>query len=172
VTHAASKRAKAPTAGLTPDLKDGELQGAALGGVGMPVYAPRLIAAGSEYCSGQLGNCPAEIPTIGSYPRKYRIWTPQHHPQAAYQMTIELNATLGQYYDVQGMTWQHPPILADPTEVRVIGGKRLDLYFEGAKLDLVAWHTSRGVYWISNTLTDNLDKGQMIGLAASLVRVP
>jgi hypothetical protein len=140
----------------------------------MPVYAPKLIAAGSEYCSGELGNCPTGSPIseVGSYPRKYVIATPQHQPEAAYQMTLVLNATLGQYYDVEGMTWKDPPALVDPTESRVVGGKRLDLYFEGAKLDLVAWRTARGVYWISNTLTDNLDKEQMIGLAASLARVP
>ena len=169
---ASSRSARAPTAGLIPDLKDGRLQAAALGNAGMPVYVPRLIAAGSEYCSGQLGNCPSEIPTVGAYPRKYMIRTQQHIPEAAYQMTVELNATLGEYYDVQGMTWQRPPILTDPTEVRVVGHRRLDLYFEGAKLDLIAWHTHHGVYWISNTLTDNLDKQQMIGLAASLVPVP
>jgi hypothetical protein len=70
------------------------------------------------------------------------------------------------------MTWQQAPILAHPTEVRVVGGKTLDLYFGGSKLSLVAWHTPRAVYWISNTLTNNLTKQQMIGLAASLVRVP
>jgi polyisoprenyl-teichoic acid--peptidoglycan teichoic acid transferase len=164
----------APTAGLTPDLSEGKLQGAALGDAGIPVYAPKLIAAGSEYCSSELGNCPTGSPIseLGSYPRKYVIRTPQDHPEAAYQMTLVLNLTLGQYYDVEGMTWKNPPALVDPTESRVVGGKRLDLYFEGAKLDLVAWRTARGVYWISNTLTDNLDKQQMIGLAASLVRVP
>jgi LCP family protein required for cell wall assembly len=164
--------ARAPTAGLIPDLEAGKLQAVALGDAGVPVYVPRLLAAGSQYCSGLLANCPAEIPTVGAYPRKYLIQTPQHHAAAAYQLTVELNATLGQYYDVQGMTWQHAPILAKPTEVRVVGGKTLDLYFSGAKLTLVAWHTPAGVYWISNTLTDNLDKRQMIGLAASLVRVP
>ena len=168
----ASKPARPPTAGLVPALEDGKLQAAALGNAGMPVYVPRLLAAGSQYCSGSLADCPAEIPTVGSYPRKYVLRTPQHHLAAAYQLTVVLNTTLGQYYDVQGMTWQHAPILAHPTEVRVVGGKSLDLYFAGAKLDLVAWHTSRGVYWIANTLTRNLDRQQMIGLAASLVRVP
>ncbi|MDQ6807348.1 MAG: LCP family protein [Actinomycetota bacterium] len=165
------KFAQIPTAGLMPDLKDGKVQAAALGNAGLPVYVPRLLAAGSSYCSGTLGNCPTEISTVGMYPRKYLLWTPQHHPAAAYQMTVELGAALGEYYDIQGMTWQHAPILARPTETRVVAGKRLDLYFEGAKLGLVAWHTAQGVYWISNTLTHNLDKQQMIGLAASLVRV-
>jgi LCP family protein required for cell wall assembly len=164
--------ARAPTAGLVPGLAAGKLQAAALGDAGLPVYVPRLLAAGSEYCSGTLGNCPAEIPTVGSYPRKYLLWTTQHHPASAYQLTVVLNATLGQYYDVEGMTWQHAPILAHPSEVRVVGGKTLDLYFGGAKLGLVAWHTPQGVYWISNTLTNNLSKQQMIGLAASLVRAP
>jgi polyisoprenyl-teichoic acid--peptidoglycan teichoic acid transferase len=167
-----AKPARTPTAGLIPDLKDGKLQAVALGHAGLPVYVPRLLAAGSTYCSGSLGNCPAEIPTVGAYPRKYELWTSQHHPAAAYQMTVELNAALGEYYDLEGTTWQHAPILASPTMTRVVGGKLLDLYFEGAKLNLVAWHTARAVYWISNTLTHNLDKQQMIGLAASLVRVP
>jgi LCP family protein required for cell wall assembly len=168
----AAKASRAPTAGLIPDLKEGKLQAAALGHAGVPIYVPRMLAAGSAYCSSSLANCPAQISTVGSYPRRYQIWTPQHHPAAAYQMTVELNAALGQYYDIEGMTWQHAPILAKPTQTRVVGGKLLDLYFEGAKLNLVAWHTQRGVYWISNTLTHNLDKQQMIGLAASLVRVP
>jgi hypothetical protein len=167
-----SRRSRAPTAGLTPDLKDGKAQAAALAHPGMPVYVPKLIAAGSAYCSGTLGNCPAEIPTVGSYPREYLIRSPQHHAYSAYQMTLALNPALGQYYDVQGMTWQNPPLLASPTMVRVVGGKRLDLYVAGSKLGVVAWHTRRGVYWISNTLTNNLDKQQMIGLAASLVPAP
>ncbi|MDQ6774779.1 MAG: LCP family protein [Actinomycetota bacterium] len=163
---------QAPTAGLIPDFAAGKLQAAALGNAGMPVYVPRLLAAGAEYCSGSLGNCPAQISTVGAYPRKYVLWTSQHHPTAAYQMTVVLNGTLGQYYDIQGTTWQHPPILAHPTEVRLVGGKHIYLFFEGAKLNVVAWHTPQGVYWIANTLTHDLGKQQMIGLAASLTRVP
>jgi hypothetical protein len=34
----------------------------------------------------------------------------------------------------------------------------------------VAWHTRQGVYWISNTLTDNLTNQQMVAIAASLTR--
>jgi polyisoprenyl-teichoic acid--peptidoglycan teichoic acid transferase len=169
---AAPKSSRAPTAGLIPDLGAGKVQAAALGHAGVPVYVPKLLAAGSTYCSGSLGNCPAEISTVGVYPRKYILRTSRHRPAAAYQLTVDLDAPLGQYYDIEGTTWQHPPILASPTETRVVGGKLLDLYFEGAKLNVVAWHTARGVYWVSNTLTHNLDKQQMIGLAASLVRVP
>jgi LCP family protein required for cell wall assembly len=166
--------ASPPTAGLIPDLSDGKAQGAALGDAGMPVYAPKLIAAGSQYCSATLVNCTtgSQISEVGAYPRAYVIDTPQHQAEAAYQMTLVLNPILGQYYDVQGTTWKAAPALVDPTEVRVVGARKLDLYFEGAKLDQVAWRTPQAVYWITNTLTDNLDKQEMIGIAASLARVP
>jgi hypothetical protein len=52
----------------------------------------------------------------------------------------------------------------------LVNGKHLELYYNGGKLSLVAWHTSRGAYWISNTLTDTLSPAQMIDIAASLRR--
>ena len=82
-----------------------------------------------------------------------------------------VNPVLGQYYGVQGTTWQNPPILEKPTETETIGGKQLLLYFNGHKLTLAAWRTPEGVYWISNTLTDTLSNQQMLGIAASLTRV-
>jgi polyisoprenyl-teichoic acid--peptidoglycan teichoic acid transferase len=77
---------------------------------------------------------------------------------------------LGQYIGVQGTTWRTPPILDSPTQTRVVGGKRLLLYVNGHKLSVVAWRTGGGVYWISNTLTDDVPNQQMIGMAASFTR--
>jgi LCP family protein required for cell wall assembly len=156
------------TSGLTADIADGKSQSAALGRARMPVYYPRLIAAGSSYCSSLADNCPVEIASSGSYPRAYRIHDPSGAPHAAYRMTLEVNAALGQYYGVQGTTWRTPPILGSPTETRTVGGKHLMLYINGHKLSLVAWRTRQGVYWISNTLTDSLKNQQMIAIAASL----
>jgi LCP family protein required for cell wall assembly len=160
--------APASSSNLTADPLDGKSQAVALSRVHMPVYYPRLIAAGSRYCSSLTGNCPLETASPGSYPRGYLIHDPSGATHAAYRMTIDLNAALGQYYGVQGTTWRTPPILKSPTETRTVGGKRLMLYFNGHKLSLVAWRTRRGVYWISNTLTDALKSQQMIAIAASL----
>ena len=77
---------------------------------------------------------------------------------------------LGEYYGVQGTTWLHPPILNSPTMVKEVKGRKLQLYFNGGKLSLVAWRSHRAVYWISNTLTDTLSPGQMKAIAASLTR--
>jgi hypothetical protein len=141
---------------------------AALGNIGMPVYFPRVIASQSRYCTGG-GACPTG-PGQPAYPRAYQLHDQSDNPQVAYRMTLVLNPLLGQYYGIQGTTWRSPPILNQPTQTRTIAGKQLLLYFNGHKLSLVAWRTPQAVYWISNTLTDDLGNNQMLAIAASLTR--
>jgi LCP family protein required for cell wall assembly len=167
-------RGSAGTAGLTSDPADGQAQAAALGGVGMPVFYPTMIEPGTQYCSEITANC-NEYPNPGieyaaSYPRKYQIRDQHGHAYKAYRMTLVKNSVIGQYYGVQGTTWQHPPILDKPTRTESIGGKQLMEFYNGAKISLVAWRTPGGVYWVSNTLTDDIAPKQLIAIAASLRR--
>jgi hypothetical protein len=106
----------------------------------------------------------------GFYPRAYEIHDSSRQAYPAYRMTLELNPLLGEYYGIQGMTWQHPPILGKPSFTRMAGNKLLLVYASGGKVSLVAWRTPTAVYWVSNTLTDTLSPHQMIGIAASLTR--
>jgi polyisoprenyl-teichoic acid--peptidoglycan teichoic acid transferase len=166
-----------PVRGLTADLKDGRAQAAQLRHVGMPVYVPRLIRAGSQYCTSEnpsctveLGQTTAEAGVPGGYPRSYVIRDQSGAPQAAYRLTIEMNSALGEYYGVQGTTWQNPPILGHPTATKEVGGKQLLLYAGGGRISLVAWRTPQGVYWVSNTLGDAIGNRQMVAIAASLTR--
>jgi polyisoprenyl-teichoic acid--peptidoglycan teichoic acid transferase len=164
------KPAPPPSSNTFADVAGGKAQAAALGNAGMPVYFPKLLANGSEYCAGATGNCPAEVPTTGSYPRAYLIHGPGGGPHPSYRMTVALDPTNGEYYGVQGTTWQRPPILGSPTQTRIVDGKQLMLFFNGHKLSLAAWRTPQGVYWISNTLTDSLSNAQMLAIAGSLTR--
>jgi len=157
-------------ANLTADTADGKAQAAALSRPGLPVYYPKLVASGSAYCSGGAGNCPSQISTVGSYPRAYQIRAPDGTAYPAYRMTLELNPALGQYYGVEGTTWRDPPILKSPTQTTAVAGKQLLEYFNGHKLSLVAWRSGGAVYWVSNTLTDDLSNQQMVAIAASLTR--
>ncbi len=162
------------TGGLTADPTDGRAQAAALGRVGMPVFYPTMIEQGTQYCSEVTANCnespnPASEYT-GSYPRKYELRDQSGHVYKAYRMTLVKNALIGQYYGLQGMTWQHPPILDKPTQTESVGGKQLMEFYNGSKLSLVAWRTPGGVYWVSNTLTDDIVPKQLIAIAASLTR--
>ena len=77
----------------------------------------------------------------------------------------------GEYYGVQGMTWKDPPILDNPDATVSSRGRKLQLYYDGRRLRLVAWKTRKAVYWISNTLSQSLNKRQMLAIAESLTRL-
>jgi len=93
---AGGKAGKAkPTPGLTADLADGRTQAGALRRIGMPVYAPRLILAGSRYCTPDNPNCtveagqtPAQVGMSSGYPRAYLLHDQGGAAHAAYRMTL------------------------------------------------------------------------------------
>ena len=161
----ASAGGESASSGLTADPADGQSQAAALPGIGLPVYYPRLIAADSRYCTND--SC-AIGPVPNSYPRYYEIHDESGNAYDSYRMTLAVDPAVGQYYGVQGTTWQDPPILRSPTETRTVGAKKLLLFFNGHKLSLAAWRTPRAVYWVSNTLTDDIPNQQLIAIGASL----
>jgi polyisoprenyl-teichoic acid--peptidoglycan teichoic acid transferase len=117
----------------------------------LPVLYPRLRTSGSLYAGP---------------PRVYRIRANgRNYP--AYRMVLE-RGLAGEYYGVQGTTWKDPPILEDASEERTIGRRTYELHYDGDRLRLVAWHTDRAAYWISNTLLQNLSEGQMLAIARSM----
>jgi len=163
-------------AGLIADPTDGKSQAAQLGAPGLPVYYPKYIPDDFQYCLASTANCnedtnPASA-YINSYPRHYSIRNAgSSYP--SYVMTLvmqsggETDLGTGQYFTVQGTTWQDPPILRDPTAIKVIDGKTLDEYSQAGAVTLVAWRTKTAVYWISNTLQNIIPNKQMVAMAAT-----
>ncbi len=121
-----------------------------------PFYFPSLRTNGAAYA--------------GTQPRVYRIRDEKGKRHQAYRLVVS-KGLAGEYYGVQGMTWQDPPILDDPDETRVVRGRRFQLFFDGRRLRLVAWRTRRAVYWVSNTLSHSLNQRQMLAIADSLTRL-
>ena len=121
-----------------------------------PVYYPKLGTTGAVYAQDS--------------GRTYSIRSPQGKRYRAYRMVIK-KGLVGEYYGVQGMTWREPPILEDPSETRSVDGRKLYLYYDGNRLQRVAWKTPRAVYWVSNTLLETLSGKQMLAIARSLTRV-
>jgi len=121
----------------------------------LPVYYPTLAASGSSYVSDS------------ESPRAYAIRDRGGHAYKAYRLVAEAPG-LGQYYGIQGTNWTAPPILDNPSETRRVGGKTLELFYDGKRLRLVAWRTSHAAYWVSNTLLETLTERQMLGIAQSL----
>jgi LCP family protein required for cell wall assembly len=127
----------------------------------MPVYVPRAITPRAQY---------AQSTQIAPNPRRYVLRGPHGHPFAAYRLVLVENATKGQYYGIQGTTWRNPPILAAAHQTRKIGGRTYRLYTDGGRLRLVAFSTPKAVYWVSNTLSQDLTNKQMLTIASSLTR--
>lgn len=108
----------------------------------------------------------------GSYdedpPRVYELRDRSGKRHRAYRIVVDAGEGLGQYYGIQGTTWTDPPILKDPSERRVIDGRKYELFFDGRRLRLVALRTPDAVYWVANTLLQTLSNAQMLDLAVSL----
>jgi len=85
-------------------------------------------------------------------------------------MTLALDPVKGEFYGVQGVAWKQPPLLQSPSGTRTIKGRKLFLYANGGRLTTVAWHLGNDSYWISNTLTSDIPNGQMVAMAATMIR--
>ena len=66
-----------------------------------------------------------------------RFYKLNGHP--AYVVVVAQGG-LGQYYDLEGTTWQAPPILRSPDQTVRVAGRTMQLYFEGQRLRMIAWH--------------------------------
>ncbi|HEV2815466.1 MAG TPA: LCP family protein [Solirubrobacteraceae bacterium] len=123
--------------------------------LGIPLRFPAYLTSAGRYAEDQ-------------NPRVYELRDRADKPHKAYRITVVESVVEGAYYGVQGTTWRTPPLLAHPSAVRRVNGRRLELFRSGKRLRFVAWRTRAGVYWISNTLTMKLRDDQMLSLAASL----
>jgi LCP family protein required for cell wall assembly len=107
---------------------------------------------------------------LPDHSRAYDIFDRGGHKYRAYRMVFK-TMLLGQYYGVEGTTWEGPPILDNPSERRRLGGRTYELFYDGSRLRLVSWRSGKAVYWISNTLLSSLGNQQMLALARSVNRI-
>lgn len=123
--------------------------------VDFPVYAPTLMTDSGQY------------PALGS--RAYEIEDRDGKRYDTYRIVVDSGlGGPGHYYGIQGMAWTDPPLLQGAHDTIEDNGRKLDVYYDGKRVRLVAWHTGGAVYWVSNTLQSELSYGQMVGIAGSL----
>ena len=96
--------------------------------------------------------------------RDYLIHAPDG---TAYPIYSEVFADggLGQFYDVQGTTWTGAPLSANPDQTIQVGKRLYDLYYDGQQLQTIAWHENGAVYWVHNTLTNDVPNGELLAIA-------
>jgi LCP family protein required for cell wall assembly len=118
---------------------------------GFRIYYPRLAVPRSYFSTAS--------------PRAYRICGPNRGRCYQSYRIVFTRDLIGEYYGVQGTTWRDPPILAEPSETREYRGRKMELFYDGDRLRLVAWREKDAVYWVSNTLLQTLSEKQMLDIA-------
>ena len=151
--------------GLVPAAESGELEAKSVArkvSSGFPVFYPARLPSGATYVES---NSYLHVQD----PRVYHFKDTGGKRHAAYRMTLYLDLPDGtHYFGVQGIKgWADPPILANPSLTKTIHGRDYDIYVDGDRVKLVAWHRGDNSYWISNSLLQSLTNDQMVGMARS-----
>ena len=96
--------------------------------------------------------------------RRYDVRDQHGHLHPIYVVVID-RGELGQFYDVQGTDWTDPPLLSAPSQTIRAGSRTYQLFYAGEQIRVIAWHEAGAVYWIENTLTENVSPRAMLAIA-------
>ena len=120
-------------------------------GAAFQVFYPRRLPSGSIYVQR---------------PRVYHLRDTSGGMHEAYRMVMQIPQ--GDYFGVQGIRgWSDPPILDEPSESRTMSGRQYDIYLDGDRVRMIAWHQGDNTYWVANSLLQTLTNDQMLGIARS-----
>jgi LCP family protein required for cell wall assembly len=80
------------------------------------------------------------------------------------------NLIAGSYWGIQATKFVNAPILSNPSAVRRLDGRKYLFYFNGAHISMIAQidRVHGVVYWVQNTLLNELSNADMIAIARSL----
>jgi polyisoprenyl-teichoic acid--peptidoglycan teichoic acid transferase len=151
--------------GLVPAAEAGEAEAKAVArkvSRGFPVFYPARLPSGAAYVES---NPYYHVQD----PRVYHFRDTDGKRHAAYRMVTELELPDGiHYFGVQGIQgWPDPPILDNPSLTKTIRGRDYDIYVDGDRVKMIAWHRGENTYWVSNSLLQALTNDQMVGMARS-----
>lgn len=119
-----------------------------------PVYYPKRLPEGTIYADGS---------------RTYNLRDPDKNPYEAFRTVMALQLDDGiHYFGLQGIRgWNDPPILEAPHETIEMDDREFDVYYEGDRINRIAWHEDGNTYWMSNSILLTLENEQMLGMARS-----
>jgi|HubBroStandDraft_2_1064218.scaffolds.fasta_scaffold00103_13 LCP family protein required for cell wall assembly len=97
--------------------------------------------------------------------RSYTLKDEQGRPHHAYVVVWQQNP-IGGYYDFEATDWLGPPLFAH-SRAESIGGIEYKVVDDGAHIHIVGWVSGGVLYWLSNTLLEELTNSQMLAIAKS-----
>ena len=104
---------------------------------------------------------PAEQQTV----RAYTLEDEHHRPHKAYVVVWQQNS-IGGYYDFEGTNWLGPPLFAHSRD-ETIGGVQYKIVNDGEHIHVIGWVSHKVLYWLNNTLLEELSNAQMLTIAKS-----
>jgi LCP family protein required for cell wall assembly len=135
---------------------------------GFPVFYPARLPSGAAYVESN--------PYLHVQdPRVYHFKDTDGDRHGAYRMVLTLELPDGvHYFGVQGIQgWSDPPILSGPSITKTIRDREYEIFLDGDRVKLIAWHRGDNTYWVSNSLLRVLTNDQMVGIARSArVKIP
>ena len=135
---------------------------------GFPVFYPSRLPPGAAY---EESNPELHIQD----PRVYHFKDTDDNRHGAYRMVLTMELPDGvHYFGVQGIQgWSDPPILSGPSVTQTIRDREYEIFLDGDRIRLIAWHRGDNTYWIANSLLRVLTNDQMVGMARSAqVKIP
>jgi LCP family protein required for cell wall assembly len=97
--------------------------------------------------------------------RAYGLTDQAGHAHHAYVVVWQQNQ-IGGYYDFQGTDWLSPPLFAH-SHSRLIDHVRYLTVEDGSHIHVVGWRSGHVLYWLTNTLLEELSNTQMLAIARS-----
>jgi polyisoprenyl-teichoic acid--peptidoglycan teichoic acid transferase len=97
--------------------------------------------------------------------RAYTLKDEQGRPHHAYVVVWQQNP-IGGYYDFEATNWLGPPLFAH-SRSEMIGGIEYKLVNDGSHIHVIGWVTGGVLYWLTNTLLEELSNSQMLAIAKS-----
>lgn len=165
-------KAKPPGSdGLVPARESGEAEAKVVArkvSAGFPVFYPTRLPSGAAF---EESNPYFHIQD----PRVYHFKDSDGNRHGAYRMVLTLGLPDGvHYFGVQGIQgWSDPPMLSGPSITQTLRDREYEIFLDGDRVRLVAWHRGDNTYWVANSLLRVLTNDQMIGIARSAqVKLP
>ena len=107
--------------------------------------------------------------------RAFPIDGPGNDVYHGYKMVVDVpgsvfgNGLTDEYYGISGTDWIDAPILEQPErDARRSTASSTCSSTTATACGSVGWKTSKGAYWVNNTLLQSLDEGQMLSIATSM----
>jgi LCP family protein required for cell wall assembly len=108
------------------------------------------------------------VPFTPSAPIRTYVIDHDGHGYHSLYAYFHLNGLDGSYWGIEETGFADAPILENPTTTRRLDGRTYRFYFNGPHLHLVAFAYRDRVYWVINTLLDELTNPEMVAIARSL----